>query len=648
MQVALSLFAKCLSLCTEISSAHNRSLIMDSQIRSRNESSNMHDGERQSNANHSPKDLVLLKGTKDHNWLQDLMKVSSLALQASKNPQYQEDGDFTLKILREAISLTKPWLEKVKPALDNHDWQGSEKDSKHKGLHVDRKVGLLALGTTLAAMGWRASRKRSKEKRGQKMEMLQQMYKLLEGHLEQAEKDVKRLERKLEGRHQGRRRHRRHRRDREEDSDSDEDDSEGDPAQEERDDERLGRRSEGRHPGQRHRRHRRDRGEEHDTHGDRDYFDGAVQQPQNMEYDPTAYGQPGVRNMLRQMKQQESQERNLPFYQGAQATMVDHQRRDAASRAGSVHARADPKSYRSGRKSRHSSRAQPTTDYEQGDTQNRDPDLQQAQVQYPGNNGHLDEQVHQAPFLSEQMGRQTFQQPSNPGSVAGMSNNRSQNDAFQGNEAVQGQPGPPYPQPIITINGQDPRTNSIMDWISKTPPPGSRSGEEYFQAPRTPSLASSQRSRQSRAPTLLSSNVSESTIKPAPREHSVRSQRSGRSSRMATQPMPQGGLSSAAPPNAQFGYPQNQQQLHVPGAYSQNPLGDVGSASVASSHVRDSTVFGLLTRKDSTVNWRCNTRIERVRLDQLEAIHPGGTLQGAYVRWRVRKYLHGHHPRWLL
>ena len=81
----------------------------------------------------TPKDLARStrsKGGIETGWLPYLLKIAALSKKVAGSSEFQKDSDFTLKILREASALTKPWLSSGGEELRQQGLHRSSSDCK--------------------------------------------------------------------------------------------------------------------------------------------------------------------------------------------------------------------------------------------------------------------------------------------------------------------------------------------------------------------------------------------------------------------------------------------------------------------------------------------------------------------------------------
>lgn len=154
------------------------------------------------------------RGKKEYNndLLSNFTKIAGLAVQASSN-EFGKDSTFALKILRETHAVTWPWLDGVAEELKHHGLhdEPNGRGRRRRTKHERSPEGLAAFLAKLAAMAWKAWRtSKNGGKHPWKLTMLKEMHDLLDAHLRDAEREIKKLERKLEGKH---RRHRHRHRD---------------------------------------------------------------------------------------------------------------------------------------------------------------------------------------------------------------------------------------------------------------------------------------------------------------------------------------------------------------------------------------------------------------------------------------------------
>lgn len=132
--------------------------------------------------------------------LSNLLKIAALAAQAHSNPKFIEDNAFALKILRDARTVTGPWLEDVEQELKHYGVFNNSGRRQQQRLSKKPKTSCLLLLAKMAVMQLKTSKESEEaDKRAWRIEMLKEMFLHLEAHIEDVESEIKRLERKVEG-----------------------------------------------------------------------------------------------------------------------------------------------------------------------------------------------------------------------------------------------------------------------------------------------------------------------------------------------------------------------------------------------------------------------------------------------------------------
>ena len=302
--------------------------------------------------------------------------------------------------------------------------------------------------------------------------MVQYMHKLLKDRLEEAERDIKRLERKLEGRHHERSMY-------------------------------SGRRSI--HVGS------------DDGYQSRYYRQGHNFQIDAQPYTAASHTQSLVSNSRSEIPRRTQQVHELPIHYGSERHVEGRQQYDMASLAGSMHSKARSGSLRSGTRSQPSSTIRSAAD----DAHDRAPPTsscpQQATTQYSGSSVGFEGGVQQSEIPIERTGSRMSYLPPNAEAMAEVSTLRSYPGSRHGNDVSQNQQGAPYPENVPTMHGRASSTSSVLSWLSGQPASASShhdAGHTTEMPPASSIATSSQYTRQTRAPTVRSTKSSAPTVGP--------------------------------------------------------------------------------------------------------------------------------------
>lgn len=134
--------------------------------------------------------------------LQQVLKIAALAVQARTS---KGDNHATLNILREARVLTREWGDHAAAELSRASNHGHGHGKEERRTHGSKaaKAGPssdespLALLARLALMGWKVFRARGEERVSVKLDALRELHQILILRLEDADREIRRLERAL-------------------------------------------------------------------------------------------------------------------------------------------------------------------------------------------------------------------------------------------------------------------------------------------------------------------------------------------------------------------------------------------------------------------------------------------------------------------
>lgn len=136
------------------------------------------------------------------NLLRTLTRIAALSLQATSNPHTHKDHPVALDLLRQAVEITRPWLDDVRKELEHHGAPYTEPDPHRGKGKGDVKRGfrgqlLSELPKLLPIVLKLLARDKGRKGDPRRLGMLRVLHDVLEGKIMEALGEIERLERGL-------------------------------------------------------------------------------------------------------------------------------------------------------------------------------------------------------------------------------------------------------------------------------------------------------------------------------------------------------------------------------------------------------------------------------------------------------------------